>query len=126
MDILQQLLIPFLDPYLLFLVAAGTLAGIFVGAIPGLSVTMAVALLLSLTYSWELLPSLAMMLGVYFGGVFGGSRAASLVNMPGAPSAVATTFDGYPLAQKGEAKMALTLTTIFSFLGGIVGVIILA
>src|SRR5690625_13586 len=66
------------------------------------------------------------MLGIYFGGVFGGSRAAILINIPGAPSSVATTFDGYPLSEKGEAKLALTLTTIFSFVGGIVGVIVLA
>lgn len=126
MEILNDFLVPFLDLRLLFLVAAGTFAGIIIGAIPGLSVTMGVALLLSLTYSWELYDSLALMLGVYFGGVFGGSRAAILINMPGAPSSVATTFDGYPMAQKGEAKLALTLTTIFSFVGGIVGVIVLA
>lgn len=126
MEILQQFLIPFLDIRLLLLVAAGTFAGIIIGAIPGLSVTMGVALLLSLTYSWELYDSLALMLGVYFGGVFGGSRAAILINMPGTPSSVATSFDGYPMAQKGEAKLALTLTTIFSFVGGVIGVIVLA
>ncbi|WP_164215917.1 tripartite tricarboxylate transporter permease [Virgibacillus sp. YIM 98842] len=126
MEILQDFLVPFLNFRLLFLVAAGTFAGIIIGAIPGLSVTMGVALLLSLTYSWELYDALALMLGVYFGGVFGGSRAAILINMPGSPSSVATTFDGYPMSQKGEAKLALTLTTIFSFIGGIIGVIVLA
>ncbi|MFB4163193.1 tripartite tricarboxylate transporter permease [Alteribacillus sp. JSM 102045] len=126
MDILQQFMTPFINIELLILVAAGTLAGIFVGAIPGLSVTMAVALLLSLTYSWDMLPALALMLGIYYGGVFGGSRAAILVNMPGSPSSVATSFDGFPLSQQGEARMALTLTTIFSFVGGMVGVAVLA
>ncbi|SDH99619.1 tripartite tricarboxylate transporter permease [Alteribacillus bidgolensis] len=126
MDILQQFLTPFINVELLLLVAVGTLAGIFVGAIPGLSVTMAVALLLSLTYSWDMLPALALMLGIYYGGVFGGSRAAILVNMPGSPSSVATSFDGFPLSQQGEARMALTLTTIFSFIGGLVGVAVLA
>src|SRR5690625_1395825 len=126
MEILNDFLIPFLNLKLLLLVAIGTFSGIIIGAIPGLSVTMGIALLLSLTYSWELYDSLALMLGVYFGGVFGGSRAAILINMPGAPSSVATTFDGYPMAQKGEARLALTLTTIASFFGGLVGVIILA
>ncbi|MFB4161597.1 tripartite tricarboxylate transporter permease [Geomicrobium sp. JSM 1781026] len=126
MEIIQQFLIPFLDWELLLLVAAGTLAGIFIGAIPGLSVTMAVALLLSLTYSWDLLPALALMLGVYYGGVYGGSRAAILVNIPGSPASVATALDGYPMSQKGEAGLALFLTTIFSFVGGLVGVIVLA
>ncbi len=115
MENIQQFLVPFFSIELLLLVALGTLAGIFVGAIPGLSVTMAVALLLSLTYTWDLLPALALMLGVYYGGVFGGSRAAILVNMPGSPSSVATSFDGYPLSKMGEARMALTLTTVFSF-----------
>lgn len=126
MDVLQWLLLPFTNIELLLLVAVGTLAGIFVGAIPGLSVTMAVALLLSLTYSWDVLPALALMIGVYFGGVFGGSRSSILINMPGAPSSVATSFDGYPLSQRGEARLALNLTTIFSVLGGFVGVIVLA
>lgn len=126
MEILQQLLIPVLDFKLLLYVALGTLAGIILGAIPGLSVTLTVALVLSLTYSWDLLEALAIMLGVYFGGVFGGSRASILINIPGGPSNVATSFDGYPLAQKGEARLALILTTVFSFFGGIVGVIFLA
>ncbi|MFD1415847.1 tripartite tricarboxylate transporter permease [Oceanobacillus jeddahense] len=125
METIQQILTPLLNMNLFFLVAAGTFGGIILGAIPGLSVTLTVALILSLTYSWELLDALALMLGVYFGGVFGGSRASILINMPGGPSNVATSFDGYPLAQKGEARMALTLSTIYSFVGGIIGVIVL-
>lgn len=126
MELFLAILMPLFNIELLLLVAVGTLAGIFVGAIPGLSVTMAVALLLSLTYSWDVLPALALMLGVYYGGVFGGSRAAILMNMPGSPASVATSFDGYPLTQKGEAGMALTLTTIFSVVGGLIGVVVLA
>ncbi|GAJ97850.1 LOW QUALITY PROTEIN: tricarboxylate transport membrane protein TctA [Geomicrobium sp. JCM 19055] len=106
--------------------AAGTLAGIFIGAIPGLSVTMAVAYYFPLPYSWDMLPALALMLGVYYGGVYGGSRAAILVNIPGSPASVATSLDGYPMSQKGEAGLALFLTTIFSFVGGLIGVIVLA
>jgi putative tricarboxylic transport membrane protein len=126
MEVFHQLLIPFFDIKLLLYVAAGTLSGIILGAIPGLSVTLCVALVLSLTYSWNLLEALAIMLGVYFGGVFGGSRASILINIPGGPSNVATSFDGYPLAQKGEARLTLILTTVFSFIGGIIGVIFLA
>ncbi|WP_265181728.1 tripartite tricarboxylate transporter permease [Geomicrobium sp. JCM 19055] len=66
------------------------------------------------------------MLGVYYGGVYGGSRAAILVNIPGSPASVATSLDGYPMSQKGEAGLALFLTTIFSFVGGLIGVIVLA
>lgn len=100
-------------------------AGIIVGAVPGLSVTMATALLVSMTYAWDTKPALAMMLGVYAGGVYGGSRSAILINIPGAPAAVATGFDGYPMAQRGEAGMAIGVATVQSFVGGILGLVAL-
>ena len=79
-----------IDPQLLIYLAVGVFAGIYVGAIPGLSVTMATSLLISFTYSWGTLPAMAAMVGVYIGGVYGGSRSAILLNIPGAPAAVAT------------------------------------
>lgn len=106
-------------------VAIGVLAGIYIGAIPGLSVTMAVSLLITMTYSWDTGAALALMMGVYVGGVYGGSRAAILLNIPGAPSAIATTFDGYPLAQRGEAGKAIATSTIVSVIGGMFGLVIL-
>ena len=108
------------DPQLILLVAAGTFAGIYVGAIPGLSVTMAVSILISFTFSWDVLPAIALMIGVYMGGVYGGSRTAILLNIPGAPSAIATAMDGYPMAQKGEAGVAIGVTTVMSFFGGLI------
>lgn len=125
MDILTNLLLPFTQPILLFYLAAGTFAGIYIGAIPGLSVTMAVSLLISFTFSWDMLPAIALMIGINVGGVYGGSRSAILLNIPGAPAAVATTFDGYPLAQRGEAGMAIGTTVVQSFLGGIIGTLFL-
>lgn len=107
------------------LIALGTFAGIYIGAIPGLSVTMATAILISFTFSWDLLDALAIMVGVYSGGVYGGSRTAILLNIPGAPAAIATVFDGYPLAKKGKAGIAIGLTTTQSFIGGMIGVVIL-
>ncbi len=80
-----------LNPQLLLLTAAGTLSGIYVGAIPGLSVTMAVSILISFTFSWDVNNALALMVGVYCGGVYGGSRTAILLNIPGAPAAIATS-----------------------------------
>ena len=109
----------------IFFVAIGVFAGIYVGAIPGLSVTMACSLLIAMTFSWETHAALAVMIGVYVGGVYGGSRAAILLNIPGAPAAVATTFDGYPLAQKGEAGKAIALSTLTSVVGGLVGLLAL-
>ena len=114
------------DPYLFFLTAMGTFAGIYVGAIPGLSVTMAVSILISFTFSWDVNEALALMAGIFMGGVYGGSRTAILLNIPGAPSAMITALDGYPLAKKGEASQAIGLSTVMSFVGGLVGIIVLA
>ena len=113
------------DPVLLICLAAGVFLGIYVGAIPGLSVTMATSLLISFTYSWATLPALAAMVGVYIGGVYGGSRSAILLNIPGAPAAVATALEGYPLARKGLAGQAIGVTVIQSVLGGFIGTLIL-
>ncbi|RMJ20568.1 hypothetical protein PHISP_08562, partial [Aspergillus sp. HF37] len=104
------------------LIAVGTFAGIYVGAIPGLSVTMAVSILISFTFSWEVYPALALMIGIYMGGVYGGSRTAILLNIPGAPSAIATALDGFPMAQQGRAGEAIGIVTVVSFIGGFIGI----
>ncbi len=123
---LAYFLMAWLDPSLLLLTGIGTFAGIYIGAIPGLSVTMAVSLLISFTFSWEVNDALALMVGVFFGGVYGGSRSAILLNIPGAPAAVATAFDGFPLAKRGEAGTAIGVATVVSVLGGFVGILTLA
>lgn len=125
-EALQYLTISWFDPELLMLVGLGTFAGIYVGAIPGLSVTMAASILISFTFSWEVYSALSLMVGIYMGGVYGGSRTAILLNIPGAPSAIATALDGYPLAQKGLAGEAIGLSTVMSFVGGLIGIIVLA
>ncbi len=126
MDAFMSFLTVFTQPELLLLVAIGTFAGVYVGAIPGLSVTMAVSILISFTFSWDVYPAISLMIGIYMGGVYGGSRTAILLNIPGAPSAIATALDGYPMAQKGEAGTAIGVTTVMSFLGGFVGIAVLA
>ncbi len=123
---LEYFLLSFMNPKLMLLTALGTLSGIYIGAIPGLSVTMAVSILISFTFSWDINPALALMVGIYVGGVYGGSRSSILLNIPGAPAAVATAFDGYPLAKLGEAGKAIGLSTTASVIGGFIGVIILA
>lgn len=114
------------DPQLLMLTALGTFAGIYIGAIPGLSVTMAVSILVSFTFAWDVNDALALIVGIFIGGVYGGSRSAILLNIPGAPSSVATAFDGYPLAQQGEAGRAIGLSTVMSVIGGLIGTLVLA
>lgn len=126
MEILSYLAVVFREPQLIVLVAAGTCAGVYVGAIPGLSGTMAVSLLVSFTFGWETHNALAVMIGVYVGAVFGGSRSAILLNIPGAPAAVATTLDGFALARQGRAGEAMGVATSQSFLGTLLGVLALA
>lgn len=125
-DALTYFLMSWTDLKLLALVAAGSFAGIYIGAIPGLSVTMAVSILISFTFSWDILSALALMAGIYMGGVYGGSRTAILLNIPGTVASVATALDGYPLAKKGEAGEAIGLSTVMSFVGGLLGVAVLA
>ena len=110
--------------FILF-VLAGALSGLFVGSIPGLSVTMATAILVSVTYTWATTDALATIMGLYVVGVFSGALSAILINIPGAPSSVVTTFDGYPMAKKGEAFKALKIATIYSFIGSVFGLVML-
>lgn len=123
---LEGLLQPFMSLSLVGWIAGGTLVGLYVGAIPGLSVTMAVSILISFTFSWDVLPALAVMVGIYTGGVYGGARAGILLNIPGAPAAVASTFDGYPLAKMGMAGQAMGLSTTQAVIGNFLGILILA
>lgn len=126
MEAISNFLITWTSIDLLALTALGTFLGIYIGAIPGLSVTMAVSILISFTFSWDVYNALALMVGVFMGGVYGGSRTAILLNIPGAPSAIATALDGFPMAQKGEAGRAIGLSTVMSVVGGFVGIIILS
>ena len=126
MDAVLAFFTVFLNPELLLLVGVGTFAGVYVGAIPGLSVTMAVSILISFTFSWDVYPAISLMIGIYMGGVYGGSRTAILLNIPGAPSAIATAMDGYPMALRGEAGTAIGVTTVMSFIGGFIGIFVLA
>ncbi|MBC2860931.1 tripartite tricarboxylate transporter permease [Stappia sp. 28M-7] len=103
----------------------GTAAGILVGAIPGLTATLAMALLLPFTYTMSPLVALGMMAGIYNGSMYGGAIPAILMRIPGTPSAVATTFDGYPLAQAGRAKYALHIALVSSTAGSIISALAL-
>jgi len=123
---LEGFLQPFMSLSLIGWIGAGTLVGLYVGAIPGLSVTMAVSLLISFTFSWEVLPALAVMVGIYTGGVYGGARSGILLNIPGAPAAVASTFDGFPLAKMGLAGQAMGLSTTQAVIGNFLGIVVLA
>ena len=106
------------------LIAAGVLIGVVVGALPGLSSPMAIALLIPFTIQLEPVPAIAMMAALYCAGTFGGSITAILINAPGAPPAVATALDGYPMAKNGEPGRALGIATISSVTGGIISLLV--
>ena len=100
-------------------VIIGVIAGIVVGAMPGLSATMAISVLVPFTFGLEPLVALGLMAGIYNGAMYGGAIPAVLLRIPGTPAAVATTFDGYPMAQKGEGGFALQVAVVSSAIGGI-------
>lgn len=112
-------------PFSLLLVVVGVAVGIVFGAIPGLSATMAVALFLPVTYGLDSTTAMTMLMALYVGGVSGGLISAILLRIPGTPSSVATCFDGYPLAAKGQAAKALGVGIVFSFIGTIMSILAL-
>ena len=115
----------FFNPQVLLLTFAGALGGVLIGVIPGMTATMGIALLIPFSYGMDLIPAIGMMLGVYCGGMYGGSISAILIHTPGTPAAAATLIDGYPMCQKGEAGKALSIAMFSSFIGGVIGALIM-
>ena len=115
----------FFDPYLLFLILAPTIIGIVIGVLPGLGATTGAALLLPFTLTMEPVHAIAVLATIYVAATFAGSITAILINTPGTSAAAATTFDGFPLAQRGEAGRALGVAVVSSTFGGVVSVIVL-
>lgn len=109
----------------MLLIAIGVAIGIIFGAIPGMSATMAVALFLPITFGMEPIPSIALLVALFIGGISGGLITAILINIPGTPSSIASTFDGYPMAQKGQAGRALGIAILYSFIGTLMGCMVL-
>jgi putative tricarboxylic transport membrane protein len=105
--------------------AIGTLVGVVGGALPGITITLTIIIVLPFTFGLEPLQGLAAMIGVYVGGETGGLITSCLLGIPGKPSAVATTFDGFPMARKGEPGRALWLGIWASIFGGLLGAIVL-
>lgn len=110
-----------LSPFVLLLIFIGSILGIIFGAIPGLTGVMAIAVCLPLTFSMTPVAAMAFLCGLYLGSCSGGLISAILLKIPGTVSSIATTFDGHPLAQKGEAGKALGLGIVSSFIGGTIG-----
>jgi putative tricarboxylic transport membrane protein len=119
-----------LSPFNLLLMFVGVVLGIIIGVLPGLGGANGVAILLPLTFSMSQQPggttsAIILLSCIYWGALFGGAITSILFNIPGEPWSVATTFDGFPLAQKGRAGSALTAAFTSSFFGALVAVIMI-
>lgn len=113
------------DPFVLLYLLIGVLVGMLVGTFPGVTATMAVALASSFTLTLEPVAGLAVLLSIYVAANFGDRVPAILINTPGTPASIATTFDGYPMAKQGRAGVALTTSAFASAAGTAVGLIFL-
>ncbi len=114
-----------LTPFNLMLMLVGIVLGVLIGVLPGLGGANGVAILLPLTFTMPPTSAIIMLSCIYWGALFGGAITSILFNIPGEPWSVATTFDGYPLAQKGRAGAALTAAFTSSFVGAFVAVVMI-
>ena len=110
---------------ILALMMVGLILGIFVGVLPGLGGPNGVAILLPLTFTMDPTSAIVMLSCIYWGALFGGAITSILFNIPGEAWSVATTFDGYPMAQKGQAAEALTAAFTSSFIGSLFAVLLI-
>jgi putative tricarboxylic transport membrane protein len=124
-DALMQGFAVVLTPLNVGLMFVGIILGVLIGVLPGLGGANGVAILLPLTFSMSPTSAIVMLSCIYWGALFGGAITSILFNIPGEPWSVATTFDGYPLAQKGKAGQALTAAFTSSFVGAFVAVLMI-
>ena len=125
MDIFLEALLNIIDPVTLIYMIIGVGAGLMAGSIPGFTIAMAIVLTLPFTLSMPPAQGLATMISVLVGGLSGGLMSGILTGIPGTPSSVATTFDGFPMARAGEPGLALGIGVWSSFCGGIISAILL-
>ncbi len=109
----------------LLFVLIGVTVGTIIGMIPGLGPITAIAVMIPITYGMDPAIALLLMAGVYYGAAYGGASSSILLNAPGTSEAVATTFDGYPMAKQGKAGKAMATAAIASFVGGTISIIFL-
>src|SRR5512132_2427614 len=114
-----------LQPFNIMVMIVGIVLGVIIGVLPGLGGANGVAILLPLTFSMPPTSAIIMLSCIYWGALFGGAITSILLNIPGEPWSVATTFDGYPMAQDGRAGQALTAAFTSSFVGAFVAVVMI-
>ncbi len=128
MDIFSSLLLGLsvaITPVNLAFLLAGVMLGMVVGIIPGFGPAAGIAILLPITFGMDPTGAVIMLSAIYYGSMYGGTITSILLNTPGESSTVASTFDGYPLAQQGRAGPALVMQAVASFVGGTIGVVLI-
>lgn len=128
MDVINGLLIGLesaLQPVTLLYCFIGVFLGTLIGVLPGIGALATISLLLPITYHIPPTAAIVMLAGVYYGAQYGGSTASILLNLPGTPSSAVACLDGYPMAKQGRAGVALFMTTIASFVGSMLGILML-
>lgn len=126
MDALLQGLAALADPGVLLGVVVGTVIGMLVGFFPGVGATTSVAIASAFTIAMEPAQGLGVLLGIYMAALFGDRVPAILVNTPGTPASIASTFDGFPLARSGQAGLALGISALGSGFGALFGIAVFA
>ncbi|MCB2134385.1 MAG: tripartite tricarboxylate transporter permease [Rhodobacteraceae bacterium] len=127
MEILAHLsggLLDALQPINLIMIVVGVTLGLFIGAMPGLGSVNGVAILLPITFLVPPASAIIFLAAIYYGAMYGGAISSITLGIPGASTAVATTFDGRPLAMQGKASLALVTAAVASFVGGTVSIVL--
>ncbi|GAB3188330.1 tripartite tricarboxylate transporter permease [Hydrogenophaga aquatica] len=114
-----------MQPVTLLYCFIGVFLGTLIGVLPGIGALATISLLLPVTYHIPPTAAIVMLAGVYYGAQYGGSTASILLNLPGTPSSAVACLDGYPMAKQGRAGVALFMTTIASFVGSMLGILML-
>lgn len=112
-----------IQPINILWIVLGGFLGTVVGMLPGLGPATAVAVLIPVTFGMDPTSAIILMAAIYYGAMYGGSRSSILLNTPGDGSAIAATFDGYPMAKKGQAGQAMAISAVASFIGGVLATI---
>ncbi|MBR6526941.1 MAG: tripartite tricarboxylate transporter permease [Lachnospiraceae bacterium] len=125
LELLMEAFMGLLKPSIFFYMGVGVLLGTLIGALPGLSATMGVALITPITFWLDKADGFAMLMGLWNAAIFAGGITAILINTPGTPASITQAWDGYDMYKRGQGGLALGINVIFSFLGGMISIVLL-
>ena len=125
MEVFASAFAQLMTPSVFIYLAIGVLLGTAIGALPGLSATMGVALITPITFWLDKVSGFAMLMGLWNAAIFAGGITAILINTPGTPASLTQAWDGYPMYKEGKGGLALGINVVFSFIGGMISIILL-